>query len=142
MPTRRGPLDLAQSLGRTIQVLRADAGVDRSELADRAGISYSYLSAIESGRKQPSAPVLGRIAAALGLRGHELLGAAERRLDRAGDSPERRLLWQGAGAAAAALSRGSERARPLAELDSLLPALDADELELLLQLARRLAARS
>jgi transcriptional regulator with XRE-family HTH domain len=140
MPARRDPLDLAQSLGRTIQVLRADAGVERSELADRARISYSYLSAIESGRKQPSGPVLGRIAAALGLRGHELLGAAERRLDRAGDSPERRLLWHEAGAAAAALSQG--RTGSLAELNSLLPALDADELELLLQLARRLASGS
>jgi transcriptional regulator with XRE-family HTH domain len=135
---------LVESLGRIIQVLRTDAGVERRDLARRAGISYSYLSAIEAGRKHPSAQVLRRIAASLGLRDHELLAAAERRLDRTGDSPARRVAWLEAGATAAALSRRSrpvedpDRRRSLEELAALLPALDGDALELLLQLARKL----
>ncbi len=134
---------LAEPLGRTIRVLRADAAMERAELADRAGISYSYLAAIESGKRHPSAPVLRRIAAALGVRGHELMGAAEARLDEPDGS--RRALWLGVGAAAAAIAQEPPRRRDTdraqAELDALIPSLDGDDLELLLQLARKLAAR-
>jgi transcriptional regulator with XRE-family HTH domain len=71
-----------EALGRTIQVLRTDRGVDRKDLAESAGISYSYLAAIETGKKQPSSTVLLRIAEALGLRSHELMQYAESRADR------------------------------------------------------------
>ena len=71
-----------EALGRTVQVLRTDQGLDRKDLADRAGISYSYLAAIENGRKPPSSKVLLSIATALGLLGHELLASVETRLRR------------------------------------------------------------
>jgi transcriptional regulator with XRE-family HTH domain len=78
-----------EALGRTIRVLRADRSVDRKDLAESVGISYSYLAGIENGKKRPSSSVLLRIARALGLRSHELMEAAETRADRtaAGDAP-------------------------------------------------------
>jgi transcriptional regulator with XRE-family HTH domain len=74
--------DFSEALGRTIQVLRTDLGIDRKDLAESIGISYSYLAAIETGKKQPSSTVLLRIAGALGLRSHELMQYAESRADR------------------------------------------------------------
>lgn len=71
-------LDVA--LGRTIQVLRTSKGLSRRDLASRASISYSYLSAIENGDKRPSAKILTLVASALGVHGHELLAAAEARV--------------------------------------------------------------
>ena len=70
------------ALGHTIKVARTDLGIDRKDLAERAGISYSYLAAIENGHKQPSSQVLLALAEALGLRTHELLESAEGRRDR------------------------------------------------------------
>jgi transcriptional regulator with XRE-family HTH domain len=71
-----------EALGRTVQVLRTDQGLDRKDLADRAGISYSYLAAIENGKKPPSSKVLFAIADALGLLSHELLASVETRVRR------------------------------------------------------------
>jgi transcriptional regulator with XRE-family HTH domain len=73
------PLEFDEALGRTIQVLRTDQGLSRRELATRAQISYSYLSAIENGTKPPSSKILALIAAALGVHRHELIAAAEAR---------------------------------------------------------------
>jgi transcriptional regulator with XRE-family HTH domain len=67
------------ALGHTIKVARTDLGIDRKDLARAAGISYSYLAAIENGHKQPSSGVLLALAEALGLRTHELLESAEGR---------------------------------------------------------------
>ena len=71
-----------EALGRTIQVLRTDQSLDRKDLADRCGISYSYLAAIENGKKPPSSKVLFAIAGALGLLSHELLASVETRFRR------------------------------------------------------------
>lgn len=72
-------LELYEALGRTIHVLRTDRELDRKDLAARSGVSYSYLTAIENGTRNPSPAVLQAIAQALGLRAHELLASAERR---------------------------------------------------------------
>src|SRR5512137_2590331 len=98
---REGP-EFYEALGRTVQVLRTDQGFDRKALADRAGISYSYLAAIENGKKPPSSNVLFAIAGALGLHSHELLASVEgrvqrrRALGRQGPqvpAPSRRQAW-------------------------------------------------
>lgn len=68
-----------EALGRTIQVLRTNQGMSRRDLAERSQISYSYLSAIENGDKQPSSKILTLIAAAVGVRTHKLIAAAEER---------------------------------------------------------------
>ncbi len=77
-------------------MLRTDQSLDRKDLADRAGISYSYLAAIENGKKPPSSKVLFAIAGALGLLSHELLASVETRFRRqhqpGGRAPLRRSL--------------------------------------------------
>jgi len=73
--------NFAQALGRTIKVLRTELDMGRRELAERAGISYSYLTEIENGNRPPSPSVLGPIADALGLRLSQLTEAAEARMD-------------------------------------------------------------
>ncbi len=62
--------------------VRTDLGFGRRRLATLAGISYSYLSAIENGAKVPSAKILHVIAERLQLQPHELYAAAEARLAR------------------------------------------------------------
>jgi len=74
----QGP-ELYEALGRVIQVLRTDRELDRKDLAERSGVSYSYLTAIENGNRSPSPAVLQAIAQALGLHAHELLASAESR---------------------------------------------------------------
>ena len=66
-----------QALGRAIKVLRVTRGLERKDLADRAGISYPYLSQIESGAKRASSEVIRAIAEALDVRPHELLESAD-----------------------------------------------------------------
>ena len=75
-PGRRQPT-YYETLGRAIKVVRTEQGVERRELAENAGISYSYLAEIENGNKPPSSDVLLAIAHALGLRPSELHSAAE-----------------------------------------------------------------
>jgi transcriptional regulator with XRE-family HTH domain len=90
-PSDRGrapDTNLARALGRTIKVLRTDQGIGRRDLATRAGISYSYLTEIENGRKPPSNSVLSPIADALHVRLHELIADAEDRLATMGDELE------------------------------------------------------
>lgn len=70
----------ALAVGRTIKVLRTDQGLGRKELAERVGISYSYLTEIENGNKPPSNTILGAIAAVLGVQLHELIADAEKRV--------------------------------------------------------------
>ena len=113
-----------EALGRTIQVLRTDQSLDRKDLADRAGISYSYLAAIENGKKPPSSKVLFAIAGALGLLSHELLASVETRLRRRQQpaaaprfaTPSARQAWFHAAptAAAPAPSRQADRLHPSA----------------------------
>jgi transcriptional regulator with XRE-family HTH domain len=81
------------ALGRTIKVARADLGIERAELAERAGISYSYLAAIENGQKQPSSQVLLALAEALGLRSHELLESTEIRRERNLSASDKYPAW-------------------------------------------------
>lgn len=58
----------ARLLGLRIQSLRIALGLSQREVADRAGLESSYISRLENGRHpSPSADVVGRIAAALGV---------------------------------------------------------------------------
>jgi putative transcriptional regulator len=77
----RYPAGLAEALGRTIKVLRTDRRMERRELAEVAGISYSGLTAIENGNNAPSSSMLAPIAAALGVRMSQLMEMAEERME-------------------------------------------------------------
>ena len=137
----------AEALGHTIKVLRTDLGFGRRRLASLAGISYSYLSAIENGAKVPSAKILHVIAERLELQPHELYAAAETRLARGLrpadatvdtdaaiiEAQEQRFLRRQA-------ERLGMRLSPQAdELHRLIDSLEPDDVALILETARRLA---
>jgi transcriptional regulator with XRE-family HTH domain len=63
----------AAPLGRAVHVRRVELGLKRRELAERARVSYPYLSQIENGAKQPSIIALARLASVLGLSLSELM---------------------------------------------------------------------
>ena len=79
------------NIGQAIQLARSKRKLSQAALAKRAGISVSYLSLLERGRRDPPLSTLQRIAAALGMPVEILffLGAEEGELgllnrDRAG----------------------------------------------------------
>ena len=137
--------DFPEALGRTIKVLRTDRGLERKELAERSGISYSYLAEIESGTKQPSSQVLLALAETLGLRSHELLAQAEHRRDRAGTGADPWWLT-GAAPQAATLrmpppgpAAGPDLGAFIGEITNLGEHLSPEDREVILNLARKLA---
>lgn len=140
----------SEAVGRAIKLLRTEQGVERKELADRAGISYSYLAEIENGNKPPSSSVLVVLAEALGLRPHQIHAAAdnltERRqgqtmlLSAQQPSPEMGFSERVSAmrAAPANFDRPSDQRR---RLIGLLDELSEQDLELLIDLAQRLKSR-
>jgi transcriptional regulator with XRE-family HTH domain len=55
------------TLGERIKQLRAERALQQRQLAEKAGLTPSMVSQIESGRLTPSLHTLGRVAAALGV---------------------------------------------------------------------------
>src|SRR3954466_11488501 len=55
-----------ESAGRLVREARQRAGMTQAQLAERAGVTQSVISAYESGRRQPSLPVLLGLIAATG----------------------------------------------------------------------------
>ena len=164
--TERDGDDLATAMGHTITVIRTERRISRGELAKRAGISYSYVAAIENGAKTPSTDVSMAIAEVLGVQLHELYAAAEARTEPRG-KPASGQRWRQLMGTARFAGETQPTAKPLettaraayakpepeltrsirsdlgaiTELRQLLPHLGDDDLELLLQLARKLAER-
>jgi transcriptional regulator with XRE-family HTH domain len=54
-------------VGANVRRLRHCADFTREELASRASVDWTYLGAIERGRRNPSVAILARLAAALGV---------------------------------------------------------------------------
>jgi transcriptional regulator with XRE-family HTH domain len=69
------------SVGATVRRLREERGWSLTDLAERAGISRSYLAQIESGKSAPTEEKILQLADALGALPSELLG------ELAGDLP-------------------------------------------------------
>jgi transcriptional regulator with XRE-family HTH domain len=155
--------------GEAIAELRAIKRLDRKHLAEAASISYSYLSAIESGQKIPSPKLEEAIAAALGVSPTEILaianGAYSQTTDhgpRTTDSePEAFLavdaatLDIGAAASYQMVSRGPSSpsqgewtsgglssSAALAELRVLLRNMSPDDAAMVVSLARRLSGQA
>ncbi len=84
------------ALGEWIRTTRIAHGMSQRALAERAGVSRSYLCDIERGRgAQPTVATLDKLARALGAPRIELLrvaGILDPIGGRAGDDRERRLL--------------------------------------------------
>src|SRR6478735_1612057 len=86
----------AETLGEWVRNARASEHLSQRALADRAGISRSYLCDIERRRgAQPSVSVLDKLAIALGASRSDLLKAAgviEQAAGEAGDAGEWRII--------------------------------------------------
>lgn len=65
-------------LGSAVKELREQRGLSRKSLAIRSGVSYPYLSEIETGKKHLSARALLLVSRGLDVKPYELLEAAER----------------------------------------------------------------
>jgi transcriptional regulator with XRE-family HTH domain len=59
--------DLRALFGKRVRELRTARGFSQEELADRAGLHYTYVGGIERGERNPALVNIGRIAAALGV---------------------------------------------------------------------------
>ena len=67
------PSVIIMDFGRAIKIGRAAAGLTQSRLASKAGLSASYLSLIESGKRSPSVATIKRLGEALGIPHHLFL---------------------------------------------------------------------
>ncbi len=66
MTARLKPSAIARQTGERVRSLRTSHHYSQEELAERAGISVSFLSMIERGQRLPRITTLAAIAAALG----------------------------------------------------------------------------
>lgn len=55
------------NIGNAIKVLRQQKGFKQTDFAVECGLSQSYLSSIEKGRKEPTLSILKQIASALSI---------------------------------------------------------------------------
>ena len=81
---------LSVSIAATLHAARLAGELTVTVLAERSGVSRAMIAKIERGEAQPTAALLGRLSAALGLTLSELVARAEgddRRLVRAADQP-------------------------------------------------------
>lgn len=82
--------DLSTAIATTLQSARQARGLSGGALADRSGVSRAMISKIERGETQPTAVLLSRLAAALGMTLSELVAHAEqdqKRLARKDEQP-------------------------------------------------------
>lgn len=120
-------------------------------LAEAAGVSASYLSEVERGIKRPSTDVVARVAEAFGMRPSEFLERVEAQgiADVVAspafhmDSPRVRGMRAARMLESAMLaSPGLTKAELLRALGSAAERLTEEELQILLELARRLSGKS
>ena len=64
-------------LGETLRRLRGIYGYSAKEMSERLGISGSYLSEIEKGKKPPTLDLLNRYSKILGIRTSSLMRFSE-----------------------------------------------------------------
>jgi transcriptional regulator with XRE-family HTH domain len=71
IPSYAGNMDV-KPMGERIRALRIESGFSIRRLGELAGISHSFLRDIECGHRNPTEPVLARIAGALGVKATDL----------------------------------------------------------------------
>lgn len=72
------PTDIHERLAARLRALRAERGLTLDALAERAGVSRSMISLVERGESSPTAAVLDRLAAGLGVTLASLFADGER----------------------------------------------------------------
>ena len=65
----------SEEFGDLLRQARQRLGMSRRDLAEATGLSYPYISQIETGYRMPSSPAVRSLADALGLRVEHLFGA-------------------------------------------------------------------
>ena len=81
---------LTESLAEVVRTTREARGLSSSALAERSGVSRAMIAKVERAEAQPTAALLGKLSAALGLTLSELVARAEqsdRRLVRRAEQP-------------------------------------------------------
>lgn len=66
-------MDIRKRFGHRVRELRNARGWSQEELADRADLHRTYISAVERGVRNPTITVIERIAKALNVRMAELV---------------------------------------------------------------------
>jgi transcriptional regulator with XRE-family HTH domain len=79
-------MHLRDRVGLNIQELRRAKKLSQEELADMCKVHQTYLSGVETGKRNPSLLVLERIANALNVDAEELFRRRRRRVSGAADS--------------------------------------------------------
>ncbi|GIE83758.1 XRE family transcriptional regulator [Actinoplanes regularis] len=74
--------DLTSELAATLRDVRGEQGLTVNALAERSGVSRAMITKIERGEAQPTAALLGRLAAVLGLTLSELFARTEKETPR------------------------------------------------------------
>ena len=115
-----------EGLGRAIKVARTERGLSRRDLADAAGVSYAYLSDIETGRGRPGSRSFLAIAEAMLLSPSTLMREAERyRAQIGGEEAPAAVAAAGAGGPASGRDPGEdgphERGRAVAGSAEVVP---------------------
>ena len=64
---------VVQKFGMKLRKIRKAKGVTQEKLAESAGIDFSYLNRIESGKRNPTLKIIAKIARVLGIRLDELM---------------------------------------------------------------------
>ena len=72
--------DIRAQLGHRIRALRKRQGLSQEELAHRAGVHWTYVSAVERGQRNVSIDSIGRIAQGLQITLKHLFSSFTRRL--------------------------------------------------------------
>ena len=63
---------MGRELGRFLEHRRRELGLSRRELADRSGLSYPYVSQLETGDREPALKAMRALAPVLDVRPDEL----------------------------------------------------------------------
>lgn len=63
---------MGRELGRFLEHRRHELGLSRRELADRSGLSYPYISQLETGMREPALKAMRALAPVLDVRPEEL----------------------------------------------------------------------
>lgn len=58
----------SQLLGKRIRILRRQAGLTQSELAEKSGLSDNFIGLIERGERQLTVPTVQKFSKALGIK--------------------------------------------------------------------------
>ena len=82
MDSRRSPETVSANLVQLLREAREAAGLSMNAVAQRAGVSHSTISRIESDQRNPSVELVVRIAEAIGVSLPDLLAKAYEMADR------------------------------------------------------------